>query len=595
MVASRRQASAVDRELDSSVTYLRRRLLAWHAKCGRLLPWRAGRTAFEVLIAEVLLQKTDANKVWRVYEPFIECFPDAATLAGASPREIRRHLQPLGLLYRATRLKQMASTIVGRHEGKVPDDSAELMALPGVGAYIAAAVRCFAFGHREVLVDANFSRVYGRYFGLGDVGRPERSSALREMAANVTPPRQFAAFDQAVLDFAATICLPRNPKCRCCPVRANCRAREVHRTDAVIGIDLFAGAGGLSRGAAEAGLQIAYAVEADPKPASTYEINIPGVVVVKERLRLGYAEKLCQSLGLTVGSVDVIFAGPPCQGFSTSNLRTRNDANQDNHLWRIVVEFARHLRPQAVVLENVGGMEKYNDGRVVEAIAREFGRLGYATETQRLNACEFGVPQHRVRLFIMCAKHGLPRPIVPAVKRLVTVGEAIGDLPVVPNGNNEDRLPYRLNGAALNLFQRKMRDGKRGVVGNCRASLSTGLIVRRFAQVPPGGNWQDIPKSLFRGYSKPENCHRWLYRRLRPELPAVTVSNFRKNMLIHPSQNRTLTVREAARLQSIDDGFVFLGNLQSQQQQVANAVPPPLAKAVTRAVLSCLVRKRGDA
>ena len=143
----------------------------------------------------------------------------------------------------------------------------------------------------------------------------------------------------------------------------------------------------------------------------------------------------------------------------------------------------------------------------------------------------------------------------------------------------------RCHGAALSLYQRTARDRKRRKVRNCRCSKSTPLVLERFAHVPPGGNWQNVPESLFAGYAHLHNCHRWLYRRLAEDVPSVTISNFRKNMLIHPWQDRTLTVREAARLQGLPDSFVFIGNLQAQQQQVANAVPPAMAEAVTSAVL----------
>ena len=161
---------------------------------------------------------------------------------------------------------------------------------------------------------------------------------------------------------------------------------------------------------------------------------------------------------------------------------------------------------------------------------------------------------------------------------------AIGDLPMVLNGNRQDELPYKLNGAKLTRYQKNKKPKNCKIVKNCMATKHTGLIVRRFAAVPKGGNWQDLPKKLFNTYAKPENCHRWLYRRLSEDHPSVTISNFRKNMLIHPWQNRTLTVREAARLQGFNDRFIFHGNLRSQQQQVANAVPPQMAAAVIRTI-----------
>ncbi|MBA7538682.1 hypothetical protein ES705_30959 [subsurface metagenome] len=167
---------------------------------------------------------------------------------------------------------------------------------------------------------------------------------------------------------------------------------------------------------------------------------------------------------------------------------------------------------------------------------------------------------------------------------------AISDLPFVPNGNKVDSYSYRIFGSALNKYQKKMRKDNMKFIRNCLTSLNTDLIVRRFSTVPQGGNWEDIPKELFTTYSKPQNCHRWLYKRLPENQPSVTISNFRKNMLIHPWLDRTLSVREAARLQGFPDSFIFQGNLRSQQQQVANAVPPQMAQAVIKALLKSLGR-----
>jgi len=266
-------------------------------------------------------------------------------------------------------------------------------------------------------------------------------------------------------------------------------------------------------------------------------------------------------------------------------MRTRNDDNRDNHAWRAVVWFAKYLGPTLVLIENVGGLKTYRSGAVCMALERAFRAQGYKVRLYDLDAADFGVPQRRKRIFLLASRGACPESIPVADSRRVSVAEALRDLPVVGNGNEADELPYRLHGRSLNRYQRAMREGTDGTVANCRCSRSTDPIIERFRCIPPGGNWQDIPAGMFRTYSKPENCHRWLYRRLAADEPSVTISNFRKNMLIHPWEDRTLTVREAARLQGITDRFVFLGNLQAQQQQVANAVPPNMAEAIIRAAL----------
>jgi DNA (cytosine-5)-methyltransferase 1 len=123
-------------------------------------------------------------------------------------------------------------------------------------------------------------------------------------------------------------------------------------------------------------------------------------------------------------------------------------------------------------------------------------------------------------------------------------------------------------------------------------SSSAEAIVNRYKHVPPGGNWADIPSRCMRNYADRDRCHTGIYHRLANNKPSVVIGNFRKNMLIHPTQNRGLSVREAARLQSFPDEFVFSGSIGFQQQQVGNAVPPMLAQAVFESLLDQISEKR---
>lgn len=384
-------------------------------------------------------------------------------------------------------------------------------------------------------------------------------------------------------EFATTVCATGRKKCAICPVRDDCSERVP--TAQPVAIDLFAGAGGFSLAASQVGLSVALAFEKDRSAAATYQFNHPDVPVVMVSLDEPSVDRLCSQLGLRPGAVDVIIAGPPCQGYSIANLRTRNQKNPSNHLWRVVLRFAQLLRPSLVVIENVTGLMTYEGGRVVESIKAELEGEGYSVSSYTMDASTTGVPQCRRRLFVVARRHGrLPGSIVTG-EAPVSVGEALSDLPVLPNGNCVDAFPYR-PGALLTPFQQSMRSEGVEFVRNCQTSRSTELILERFRCIPQGGNWSSIPPEIFGTYARPQLCHRWLYRRLDPTRPSVTISNFRKNMLIHPWEDRTLSVREAARLQAIPDHYVFLGALQSQQQQVANAVPPPLGRAVLQSVLS---------
>ena len=165
----------------------------------------------------------------------------------------------------------------------------------------------------------------------------------------------------------------------------------------------------------------------------------------------------------------------------------------------------------------------------------------------------------------------------PTFSCTVTVRDAIGDLPVLRNGASTDEMLYRCT--AISPYAQRLR-GRLRRCHNHLVSLNAVTIVRRFKCVPPGGNWEAIPAHYMKNYADRTRCHTGIYRRLIYDEPSVVIGNFRKNMLIHPTQNRGLSVREAARLQSFPDSFVFSGSIGFQQQQVGNAVPPLLAKAI---------------
>jgi DNA (cytosine-5)-methyltransferase 1 len=199
-----------------------------------------------------------------------------------------------------------------------------------------------------------------------------------------------------------------------------------------------------------------------------------------------------------------------------------------------------------------------------------------------LNAADFGVPQRRTRLFLVANRSGISiAPPVPRTKA-VSVGEAIGDLPVLKNGASVDTLPYGLTPPSM--YARQLRK-RLAISSNHLVTANQPNVMRRYPYVPQGGNWEDIPARLMKNYANRTRCHEWIYRRLSVDEPSVVIGNYRKNMLIHPTQNRGLSVREAARLQSFPDTFVFQGSIGLQQQQVGNAVPPLLAKAVFAAIL----------
>lgn len=346
----------------------------------------------------------------------------------------------------------------------------------------------------------------------------------------------------------------------------------------MVGIDLFSGAGGMSIGAQCAGVRVRCAVEADPHAAVTYAANHRTVDILNKGI-----EEIRESPLAPTREPIVLFGGPPCKGFSTSNQRTRSVANPTNWLYLEYLRIVRLLRPTWVVFENVKGMLETEKGLFFQRTVGALTSQGYRVSSWVINAADFGVPQKRFRLFIVGSLKGTSVP-KPQASRLphVTVREAIADLPVLRNGSAVSTLPYR--SAEASEYARKMR-GRRPVCANHVVTANHPDIVKRYHHVPQGGNWSHIPKELMTNYRDCSRCHTGIYRRLKWNEPSVVIGNFRKNMLIHPTQNRGLSVREAARLQSFPDRFEFHGSIGFQQQQVGNAVPPLLAKAVFTAVL----------
>jgi len=362
-------------------------------------------------------------------------------------------------------------------------------------------------------------------------------------------------------------------------------------------VDLFSGAGGLSEGFREAGFWVVFAIENEQHTAATYAYNhtrnkhkYRTEVLHKDISGVDF-KKLQKRVKSTTGSgIDVVIGGPPCQGFSRANMRTRNSLNPLNKLVSHFICAIKGLKPRVVVMENVADMKVFEKGLFVEKLKSEFEYNGYGADWKILMAADYGVPQRRRRFFFIATRDGLPilfpKPLIPQ-DAYVNVWDAISDLPELTTGNKVDELSYRKN-KNLTPYQTIMRKKNDGRVQNNYVSENSDLVVRRYVHIPQGGNWRNIPDHLMLNYKDKTRCHNYIYRRLKEDEISIVITHYRKSMLIHPRENRGLSVREAARIQSFPDHFIFKGPLISQQQQVANAVPPLLAKAVAKSVKKML-------
>lgn len=207
---------------------LRRRLLSWWRASGRSFPWRDTRQAYRVLVAEVLLHRTRASQVAPLYLRFVRRFRSWQSVARTSLQEVRRVLRPIGLTWRVDEFHRMAREIVKRFGGRTPRSRADLESLPGIGHYKAAAVRCFAYGEREILLDTNTVRVLSRLRGIKRTDASRRSQLYRKEMSRLIGGHGTRDLNLALLDLAALVCHPARPDCERCPIGDHCSYGRRH-------------------------------------------------------------------------------------------------------------------------------------------------------------------------------------------------------------------------------------------------------------------------------------------------------------------------------------------------------------------------------
>lgn len=382
-------------------------------------------------------------------------------------------------------------------------------------------------------------------------------------------------------------------------------------------IDLFAGAGGLSCGLEQAGFTPILANELVEQYANTYRVNHPNTKVIVGDVRQVDVKEL-HSLVKEYGEIDLIAGGPPCQGFSV-NAPVRSLDDPRNHLFKEYLRIVEEIRPKAVLIENVPGIISLGKGTVVEQIYRILNELGYHVDHRILFAGHYGVPQMRFRtVFIAIRDHKgsikFPEPkyyatatanfqgskelcynLTPLEELVLqpktTVWDAIGDLPEINGGEKNGTYDYP--GEAITPFQKYAREGSTKITSHFCSKLSE-INVERLKHIPQGGSWRDIPYELLPAGLKRarRSDHTKRYGRLDPAdlcSTIMTKCDPHWGSFFHPSQERALSVREAARIQSFPDKYVFTGNMTQQYEQVGNAVPPLMGCAIGSKVLEMIV------
>jgi DNA (cytosine-5)-methyltransferase 1 len=360
-----------------------------------------------------------------------------------------------------------------------------------------------------------------------------------------------------------------------------------------IGIDLFAGAGGLSLGFEQAGFDVVAAVDIDPIHCAAHKFNFPHVTTLcKSVIDLSGAE-LRRQAGLVGRDIDVVMGGAPCQGFSMIGKRALDDPRNQliHHFVRLVLE----LKPKYFVFENVKGLTVGKHRQFLEEVIQAFQQGGYSVVSnyQVLNAADFGVPQDRRRLFLFGAHKGYPLPTYPAPAGHATVRDAIGDLPEAENYpelwmrdwakvkyGRRTQYAARLRGETTDASDfSHPRTFDPSLMTSALLTEHTELSRTRFAATAPDGV---EPVSRFKKLSLDGLCN---------TLRAGTASDrgaFTSPRPIHPVASRVITVREAARLHSYPDWFRFHSTKWHGFRQIGNSVPPLLARAVGAQILRAL-------
>lgn len=372
--------------------------------------------------------------------------------------------------------------------------------------------------------------------------------------------------------------------------------------------DFFSGAGGLSCGLEQAGFHPIFASDIDPIYAETYRFNNPKTSFLEGDIRNLNGKALLKKLDVKKGEIDLVAGGPPCQGFSI-NAPIRSLDDQRNHLFKDFLRIADEIHPKLILIENVPGFISLGNGTVLNKVYDVLKHMGYTAAHRILFAAHYGVPQLRFRTIIIASRLGtkilFPEPthnangianfkggkelcyrITPLFAQNLTpkttVYDAICDLPDLVAGDKQEYFNY--NGKFVSDYAKELRKGSEKIYNHCSNRLAP-INIERLKHIPQGGSWRDIPyKLLPLGLKRARRSdHTKRYGRLDPKglcSTILTKCDPHWGSFFHPYQDRVLSVREAARIQSFPDRYIFKGNLTKQYGQVGNAVPPLMARAI---------------
>ncbi|GMA15884.1 hypothetical protein GCM10025871_22150 [Deinococcus metallilatus] len=574
-------------------------------------------------IAEVLFmilsRRGKITSAARVMEDLLATPGGLRALLGADRNLLEEKLRPLGLQrLRAGQVIRALQHLEDRHGldrvadvlGRLPDRKllTELELIPGIMRKSALCVMLYSFGRDVFPVDSHTARLLQRTglldpLGL-DLGGLDQK-AVQLLVQEALPPFLRGSFHVNAVHHGQRICLDKKPLCDICPLRLLCRTgrekahQEAEARQHLNLVDMFCGAGGLSEGFRQAGYRTVLAVDADGDAMRTYRLNHPevdGDAMLCRDIR-GFRDE-AELIRRIVGTqqIDVLVSGPPCQGFSRAGLRAKAahgapkpTEDERNHLFQELVDLLEVLEPRAIVMENVPGMGevRYEDGTTfVQAAEAAMQAAGYDTCTWLLNAAAYGVPQDRIRRIIVGVRGGpAPEGPPPPTHRAPTVQHRVDSL------STDATLPPART-VMDSICDLPPLDAGCGInIAGLRGGLLTGHVarfnnpedLRRYRELRPGESYRSLVQrcpelGIYGTDSFPDKFYKLSGN--RPSRTIVAHLQRDGNGFIHPEQPRSITPREAARLQSFPDTYLFTGPLTQVFRQVGNAVPPLMARAI---------------
>jgi len=528
----------------------------------------------------ILSRQTREAGYQQAYRALRARWPSWADVRNAAASDIENVIAPAGFgKQRAAQIKELLDTVAKTCDDQgltgqitldwlktLNDDAAEafLLTLPGLGPKSARCVMHYALDRKVFAVDTNIRRIFHR---LGLVTDSTGKVDHRQYD-QLVPPKLRQRLHINLIHHGREVCRNIKPSCNTCSLISFCQANRPATTisdSRPVAVELFAGGGGMGAGFAQAGYRIAAAVEWDRDAAQTYRLNHPGTVVLEADVRLVTAATIHRMVPFA-SKLEVLVAGPPCQGYSAAGKR--DASNERNGLFLQIGRLARELRPRFVVIENVPGMRAVGGISFTKAVLQELHNSGFSANEYLLRACDYGVPQLRHRILFLAQDvfigdaPPMPSPThCPGDRCTICNTPASSStcgLPLTPTVMHTlSRLPKLGPGQEAEYFAYGDM-----IVFNGSTMKHSQRVIDKISKIEPGTG----PIS---------------YRRLHPDLARTIVAGHRA-LPVHPELNRTISVREAARIQGFIDDHIFCGVRQNQPLQVANAVPPALALAVAR-------------